>query len=62
MKEYNFIYTDLEGNFLQEKKFDCYNNNDAMEMGTGLMCECNVNECWIIEVRQGNDLICKIFR
>lgn len=35
MKEYRFIYTDLEGNDLEEKKFDCYNDDQAMEMGGG---------------------------
>lgn len=62
MKEYRFIYTDLEGNDLDEKKFDCHNDDQAMELGGALMGECTINDCWNIEVKHGYDLIGKIER
>ena len=39
MKEYRFIYMDLDGNDLEEKKFDCLDDIRAMELGEELMGE-----------------------
>ena len=62
MKEYRFIYTDLDGNDLEEKKFDCLDDIRAMELGEELMGECAINDCWVIEIKQGYDLIGKVER
>ena len=62
MKEYRFIYMDLEGNDLEEKKCDCHDDDQAMEIGGALMGECTINDCWVIEVKHGYGLIGKIER